>query len=53
VRGWLREWNGPFLEMETPERLEVLSTTPSTVPSTEPLENLPLAPPRATGQTNP
>ena len=53
VRGWLREWNGPFLELETPERLEVLSTTPSTVPSTEPVENPPLAPPRATGQTNP
>jgi hypothetical protein len=27
ARGWLREWNGPFLELETPERLELLSKT--------------------------
>ena len=26
VRGWLRSWNGPFLELETPERLELLQT---------------------------
>lgn len=24
VRGWLRSWNGPFMEMETPERLEIM-----------------------------
>ncbi len=24
VRGWIRLWNGPFMELETPERLEVL-----------------------------
>lgn len=30
VRGWLREWNGPFMELETAERIEVLSTVPST-----------------------
>jgi micrococcal nuclease len=24
VRGWLREWNGPFMELETPERLEIV-----------------------------
>lgn len=27
ARGWLRDWNGPFLELETPERLEILSKT--------------------------
>lgn len=54
VRGWLREWNGPFIELETPERLEVLSTVSSTAPSTEtkpmadPLRILPKA-----GQVNP
>jgi micrococcal nuclease len=25
VRGWLRAWNGPFMELDTPERLEILS----------------------------
>lgn len=25
VRGWLREWNGPFMELETLERMEILS----------------------------
>ncbi len=23
VRGWLRDWNGPFMELQTPEHLEV------------------------------
>jgi len=40
VRGWIRPWNGPFMELETAERLEVLSTTPSPELST-------------TGQSNP
>lgn len=53
VRGWLREWNGPFMELETPERIEVLSTAPSPVPSTEPVEETPLSAPRSTGQINP
>lgn len=53
VRGWLREWNGPFMELETPERLEVLSTAQSPVPSTDPVEKSTLAQPRSTGQTNP
>jgi micrococcal nuclease len=55
VRGWIREWNGPFLELETPERLEILPAQPSTdlpsEPSTEAVENIP--PPRDTGQVNP
>lgn len=25
VRGWIRQWNGPFMELETPERLEILA----------------------------
>ncbi len=25
VRGWIRLWNGPFMELETPERLEILT----------------------------
>jgi endonuclease YncB( thermonuclease family) len=54
VRGWLREWNGPFMELETPERLEVLiSTAPSPVLSTEPVDEMPPAPLRAAGQINP
>jgi endonuclease YncB( thermonuclease family) len=54
VRGWLREWNGPFMELETPERLEVLmSTASSPVLPTESADDLPPAPPRATGQINP
>jgi endonuclease YncB( thermonuclease family) len=24
VRGWLRDWNGPFMELETVERLEIV-----------------------------
>jgi micrococcal nuclease len=24
VRGWIRNWNGPFMELETPERLEIV-----------------------------
>ncbi len=39
VRGWIRDWNGPFMELESVERLEILSTQPSTdlspPPSTE------------------
>lgn len=54
VRGWLREWNGPFMELETPERLEVLiSTAPSPALPTEPVDELPTEPARATGQINP
>lgn len=34
VRGWLREWNGPFMELETLERVEILSTPLPTQPST-------------------
>lgn len=30
IRGEIRQWNGPFMELETPERLEILSTLPST-----------------------
>lgn len=56
VRGWLREWNGPFMELETPERLEIVttpgpSTEASTEPSTDAVEKRPSAP--QTGQTNP
>jgi len=29
VRGWIREWNGPYMELETPERLEILETLPA------------------------
>lgn len=43
VRGWIRQWNGPFMELETPERLEIvttsrLSTEPTTESSTAPVE---------------
>ena len=56
VRGWIRSWNGPFMELETPERLEIVTTSgPSTEappePSTEPVENA--KPPAQTGQINP
>ncbi len=32
VRGWVRDWNGPFMELDGVERLEVLSTDPSRSP---------------------
>ncbi len=48
VRGWIRHWNGPFMELETAERLEILSTPPSTDLSPD----MSTAP-KATGQSNP
>lgn len=56
VRGWIRSWNGSYMELETPERLEIVTTSgPSTEaptePSTEPVEKV--TPPRQTGQINP
>jgi micrococcal nuclease len=56
VRGWLRNWNGPFMELETPERLEIVttsgpSTEPPPEPSTEPVEKE--QPKPQTGQLNP
>ncbi len=30
VRGWVRAWNGPFMELDSAERLEILSPAPST-----------------------
>lgn len=61
VRGWLRNWNGPFLEMETPERLEIVaasgpSTEPPPEPSTEPVEKESVPAEESvpqTGQVNP
>lgn len=61
VRGWIRSWNGPFIELETPERLEIVATSgPSTEtppePSTEPVEKeqSPAGQPiPQTGQVNP
>ncbi|PZQ43464.1 MAG: nuclease [Micavibrio aeruginosavorus] len=60
VRGWIRPWNGPFMELETAERLEIVasprpSTDPSTIPSTDAVEKpLKINPdPLATGQLNP
>lgn len=55
VRGWIREWNGPFMELETPERLEILSTKPSTElsPNASPEPSTILPPSGETGQTNP
>lgn len=51
VRGWIRHWNGPFMELETAERLEILSTPPSTGLSPD-MSTAP-PPPKATGQSNP
>jgi endonuclease YncB( thermonuclease family) len=48
VRGWIREWNGPFIELESAERIQVLSTQPPTILSTEPSPA-----PTTTGQINP
>jgi len=37
VRGWIRSWNGPFMELETPERLEIVAASrPSTETPPEP-----------------
>lgn len=56
VRGWVRSWNGPFMELETPERLEIVavsrpSTKEPTEASTDAVKNA--APARQTGQGNP
>lgn len=60
VRGWIRNWNGPYMELETAERLEIVSQTvatsgPSTEqptePSTDAVENASPAP--TTGHSNP
>jgi micrococcal nuclease len=32
VRGWIREWNGPFIELETPDRIEILPTSGQPTP---------------------
>jgi hypothetical protein len=55
VRGWLREWNGPFMELETAERLEILSTaSPTELSPPSSTQTLPLASPAPqTGQPNP
>jgi len=53
VRGWVRKWNGPFIELETAQRIEVLSTASSTASSTEPVDNLQSNIPPTTGQINP
>lgn len=44
VRGWIRNWNGPYMELETAERLEIVaasgpSTEAPTEPSTDAVEN--------------
>lgn len=56
VRGWIRNWNGPFIELETPERLEIVAASgPSTEAPpeqpTEPVEKEQSVP--QTGQLNP
>lgn len=51
VRGWIRDWNGPFMELETAERLEVLSPPPSTELS--PQISTKAMPERSSGQSNP
>lgn len=56
VRGWIRNWNGPYMELETAERLEIVaasgpSTEQPTEPSTDAVENTADQP--RTGQLNP
>ncbi len=52
VRGWIRIWNGPFMELESAERLEILSTHKPTDLSA-PLPTEPSTTPDITGQPNP
>lgn len=47
VRGWIRDRNGPFMELETPERLEILSPLaasvkpePEIAPSAAPMQSV-------------
>lgn len=45
IRGWLREYNGPLIELETPEHLEILSiTNEKDKPLQDPPENPNLEP---------
>ena len=55
VRGWIRNWNGPFMELDTPERLEILSPLPSTGLSPQTSTEPPIISPEKapTGQINP
>lgn len=55
VRGWIREWNGPFMELESAERLEILPTQKPTDLSTEQptLSPEPSPAPAISGQLNP
>lgn len=55
VRGWIRDWNGPFMELETAERLELLSPAPPTDLSPDISTESPTdrSPPSETGQLNP
>lgn len=59
VRGWIRQWNGPFMELDSAERLEVLSSatptdlSPASSPESDRVqENAPSRMPVA-GQGNP
>lgn len=55
VRGWVRDWNGPFMDLDGVERLEILSTEPptnlNTGMPTEPSTSSPKIP--VAGQSNP
>lgn len=55
VRGWVRSWNGAFMELESVERLEILSTPPSTdlPPRLSPELSTKPKPSTSSGQANP
>ncbi len=63
VRGWIREWNGPFMELDTPERIEIAPSAPqqpeeetvqiSPPDSALPVVRIPAPSGRTSGQVNP
>jgi micrococcal nuclease len=65
VRGWIREWNGPYMELETVERMEIIPAPSNVIPnevegsgltgdpSTPPMAPAGMTDTQATGQLNP
>ena len=45
VRGWVRSWNGPFMELEAPERLEIVGDAAASEIPASPMPEEPPAPP--------
>lgn len=51
VRGWLREWNGPYMELDSIDQLEIVAAPP-VVQTPPPMQEMP-EPAAKAGQVNP